>query len=166
MQEPEKTHQSLYTTVLSYFLTPMEEKKRERRRYLNSTSTLKLKEHSIAVMDSAQFSCKYCGKSFSSYQGLGGHQNAHKMQRAEAKQVVLNQRPSLPLPSQGFLLLPVGLQDGMRNETAVLVDDEGHAARPVATQDFLSKIDELEVKNNFLDVDKAGLFDLDLTLKL
>ncbi|CAL9196271.1 unnamed protein product [Musa hybrid cultivar] len=104
------------------------------------------------------FCCNYCSKKFSSYQGLGGHQNAHKLEREEAKE--RSQRKAL-----GFILVPVGLHDGPGNKASAVVDEEDDAARP-RTQDLLSKIGEFSTKDSDPGVDESELLEVDLTLRL
>ncbi|KAK7255544.1 hypothetical protein RIF29_28957 [Crotalaria pallida] len=51
-----------------------------------TTSTSSNEAQRIKADDERSYSCKYCNKKFSVKQGLGGHQNAHKEERAAIKE--------------------------------------------------------------------------------
>lgn len=117
----------------------------------------------MLVMDPWQhphklYSCKYCNKMLSTPQGLGGHQNAHRTERQQAK-LASNRKPE---PSECFVLVPLEPQDGSKTERLNVIGggNSCSAGRPV-TRDFISNIGHVVI-----DQQEFPDHVLDLTLRL
>ncbi|XP_074565034.1 zinc finger protein 3-like [Curcuma longa] len=120
----------------------------------------------MLVMDPWQhpdklYSCKYSNKMLSTPQGLGGHQNAHKTERQQAK-LAPNRKPE---PSACYVLVPLEPQDGSKTKRLnVNEGGNGCSAGRSITKDFISNIGQ--TNHVVIDQQEFPDHDLDLTLRL